>query len=330
MFTRLGSTLEAASAHDRAALVSLAYHFGAAAPLGEWRRALRYGLPVAQAAYQAGVYEDVIAVATRTLQALRDASDPDPGARLDLEILLGGAQRALGEVLGLQTLERAFASARQAGDALRLADAALAFADEGAASEELYIDDSRLEHYQEALAALDGLDHRRRARLLGHIASALAWRQSGEQSRRAAREAVTLARELGEDAVLARVLSTVRRSLSGSGIVGEQELLEQELFELAERLDDPGQLVRTSVWRIVTAVEQGSGDMLERLYATAAEHAAILRMGNYHHSLAYTRAAIALLRGRIRRLRHSSTVQLRSGASSGSTRRSSRRSGSRS
>ena len=126
---RLGSALEAEPSPDPAAVVSLAYHFGAAAPLGEWRRAVRYGLPVARAAYQAGVYEDVIAIATRTLHALDDAGDPDPGSRLDLEIMLGAAQRALGLPAGHGTLQRAFASARDLGDAIRMADAALAFSD---------------------------------------------------------------------------------------------------------------------------------------------------------------------------------------------------------
>ncbi len=296
---RLGTALEAGPSPDRAASVSLAYHFGAAAPLGEWRRALRYGLPVAQAAYRAGVYEDVIAIASRTLQALGAAGDPDPGARLDLEILLGGAQRALGQADGHETLQGAFASARELDDPIRMADAVVAFSDEGAASEELYIDDRLLAHYQEALAALGAREPHRRARVLGHVASAQAWRQSSAASRRAAEEAIALAREVGEEGTLAHVLTTARRSLSGSGLVDQQERLEEELFALAERLDDPGQRMRASLWRVVTSIEHGRGDELERLHQNAGEDAQLLRMGNYHHSLAYSRASLALLRGRI-------------------------------
>jgi DNA-binding SARP family transcriptional activator len=296
---RLGSALEAEPSPDPAAVVSLAYHFGAAAPLGEWRRAVRYGLPVARAAYQAGVYEDVIAIATRTLHALDDSGDPAPGARLDLEIMLGAAQRALGLPAGHETLQQAFASARDLGDAIRMADAAVAFSDEGAASEELYIDDRLLAHYEEVLDALGARDPHRRAQLLGHVASAQAWERSGVASRRAAREAVALARELDNDGTLANVLTTARRSLSGSGLVDEQEALEEELLALAERLDDPGQRMRASLWRIVTLIEQGRGEALERLHQSAAEDARSLRMGNYHHSLAYCRASLALLRGRV-------------------------------
>jgi DNA-binding SARP family transcriptional activator len=295
---RLGSVLEIEAEPDRGAVVSLAYHFGAAAPLGEWRRAVRYALPVARAAYDAGVYEDVITVTSRTLQALADAADPDPGARLALEILLGGAQRALGETRGYDTLRDAFAAARAQGDPLRMADAALAFSEAGAASEELMVDDGLLDLYEEAIAALGATDLDRRAALLGHLAGAYAWRRSGAESRRAADEALALARELGEDATVARVLTTARRSLSGTVQLGQQLRLEDELFGLAERLDDPGQWVRTSLWRFDTSVERGHGDQLERLLETAAENARGLRAGNYHHSLTYAQAALALLRGR--------------------------------
>ena len=53
---QLGSTLEARAGEDRGALIGMAYHFGAAAPLGDWRRAVRYALPVARSAYEAGIY----------------------------------------------------------------------------------------------------------------------------------------------------------------------------------------------------------------------------------------------------------------------------------
>ena len=151
---QLGSTLEASAGDDRDALIGLAYHFGAAAPLGDWRRAVRYALPVARTAYEAGIYEDVIAVATRALAALRDADEPDPRTRIDLEILLGGAQRALGAARGFETLQAAFAAARERADPERMADAALAFSHAGALTDEGFVDDALLHCYEEAVTAL--------------------------------------------------------------------------------------------------------------------------------------------------------------------------------
>ncbi len=296
---QLGSALEERAGEDRDALIGLAYHFDAAAPLGDWRRAVRYALPVARTAYEAGIYEDVISVTTRALAALRDADEPDPRARIDLEILLGGAQRALGEARGFETLNAAFAAARDRADPERMADAALAFSHAGALSDEGFVDDGLLHRYEEAVTALEDRDPARQARLLGHIATAQAWRQSSQASRRAGEAAETLARELGDPELLASVLTSTRRSFAGAARVTEQEQLENDLFRLAERLDDPGLRARTAQWRFDTSVERGRGGDLERLLEVAGDNARGLRMGNCHHSIAYARAALALLRGRV-------------------------------
>jgi DNA-binding SARP family transcriptional activator len=295
---RLGSVLESKPRLDATAPATLAYHFGAAAPLGDWRRAVGYGLPVARTAFDAGIFEDTIAISARTIGTLRAAGDPDPGARIDLEILLGGAQRALGDDQGHKTLRDAFASARDLGDVERMADAALAFSADGAASDEAYIDDSLVEIYAEAVAALGADEPRRRARLLGRLASAYAWRQSREASEQAARDALELARETGDGATLSRVLTNARRSLSGSARVREQAAAERELMGLADELDDPGLRARTALWRFETLVEEGHGAGLEDLIDLASANTGQLRMGSYHHSLAYTQASLALLRGR--------------------------------
>jgi hypothetical protein len=298
---RIGLALEPDADHDPAALVGAAHHFGSATVLGEWRRAVRYGLPVAEAAFDAGVYEDVITVAGRALAALGAAGDPEPGVRLDLEILHGGAQRAVGAATGYQALLATFADARRRGDATRMADAALAFTVEGAASEEAFIDDSLLEVYEEALAALRDEDRRRRALLLGHLASAHAWRRSGRTARRLADDALAIARDRGDRAVLARVLTTTRRSMTGLGMLDQQERMEAEMFALAEHFGDPGQHVRAALWRFETLIDRGQGDRLESLIDSAAGTIAALRGGNYHHSLAYSQASLALLRGDVTR-----------------------------
>jgi predicted ATPase len=173
---RLGVSLEEGSealggaSHNPAALAGLAYHFAAAAPLGDWRRAIRYALPVARRALEAGVYEDVIALTSRALAALAQAGDPDPDARLEVQVLLGAAQRALGDEHASQTLADAFDAAEDRGDAARMCDAALASSGSGAWSDGMYVDDRQLEHYERALQALDPGEHARRARLLARRA----------------------------------------------------------------------------------------------------------------------------------------------------------------
>ena len=296
---RLGSVLEAGGEAGGDALVGLAYHFGAAAPLGDWRRAVRYGLPVARAAYDARVYDDVITITTRTINALASAGDPDPGTRLDLQILLGGAQRALGLASGHATLNDAFASARALDDPQRAADAALAFSDRRSTSEELFIDENMLGTYREATEMLGARDRRRRARLLGRIAAANAWSTDRAEAGRLADEAVALARELGDTDTLSRVLFAVRQGLAGSGRGDEQERLENDLLALGDQLDDPGLRLSGLMFRFVTRIEKGRGDDLDDLFERAIEDALALPPGGHRHTLAYNRAALALLHGRV-------------------------------
>jgi DNA-binding SARP family transcriptional activator/RecA/RadA recombinase len=277
----------------------LAYHFGAAAPLGDWRAALRYGLPVARAAFEAGAHEDAAAVAVPTLDALAGAGDPDPPARLDLEILLGAAQRALGDPRGHDTLATAFAGAAELGDATRMADAALGFSHGGAATEEAFVDDFVLPMYEASLAAIGSTDHARRARLLGHVATGYAWTRDGERAARAREDAHSLAVTLSDETTLARVLTSVRRSLAGTMRIDEQWAVEESLLELAERHQDPRGRARTLLWRFETSLQRGEGDGLEGLLDEAGAIVAGLSEPAYHHSHAYYRASLEFIRGDI-------------------------------
>jgi len=95
------------------------------------------------------------------------------------------------------------------------------------------------------------------------------------------------------------VLSTARRCLSESARVDEQERLEDELLELADRLDDPGGRARAALWRFETRLDEGRGEDLERILDLADVDVPALRAGSYHFTLAYGRAALALLRGSV-------------------------------
>jgi DNA-binding SARP family transcriptional activator len=292
---RIGAALE--DAPNAASEGELAYHFGLAAPLGVAPRALRYGLRVARAAFEAGVYDDVVEIAGRTIASVVDAGDHDPRGRLDLEILRGGAERAIGEPTGIATLQAAFAAARDLDDAGRMADAALAFTHAGAATEELFVDDLLLPLYEEALAALGPHDAARRARLLGHLACGRSWRTNAAVGWRSAAASLSLAREVGDAATLLAVTTTARRALSGSTELDLRDQLERELVTLADRFDDPGAHTRAALWRFETEVERGRGENLDALIDLANTTASALRMGHYHHSVAYEGAAIQVLRG---------------------------------
>lgn len=294
---RLGDVLESRGAVDHASAVDLAYHLTAAASAGDWRRVVRYALPVARAAASAAAYEDAAEVCERTLVVLRDAGDPDPGARLDVQTVLGEARHHLGDPESHGLLRSVLAEATMRDDAVRHADAALAFNRGGAASDEAFVDDLLVDVYETALSALPATQVRRRAELLGHLATGYAWSRSGARGLQAADEALELARGIGDDVALARILTTKRRLLSGLSLVDEQERVEDEMFQLAGEIDDPGHLVRTLLWRFATRMSQGRGDDLPGLLDRAAEEPAIALVPRYRHTLAYHRASLTLLHG---------------------------------
>ncbi len=293
---RLGATLESRGTADAAGVVDLAYHFTAAAPLGAWDRAVRYAVPVARAAADAGAYDDAVDVCEQTLAVLRDAGDPAPGTRLDIETLLGEARHQLGDAAGHALLRRVLDEAGDLGDAVRQADAALAFNPGGAASDEAFVDGRLVDVYERALGGLAAKQVRRRAELLGHLATGYAWGHSGTRGLETVDEALELIRDLHDDPALVRVLTTKRRLLSGLSQVDEQERVEDEMLELADEVDDPGHLVRTLLWRFTTRMSQGRGDELAGLLDRAEEEPAA-RVGRYRHTLAYHRAALTLLHG---------------------------------
>ncbi len=296
---RLALRLESDPSTDPAALVRLAHHFAAAGPVGDWRRTLSYALPVVRAAQAAGVYEDVMALGSRTLDALERAGDPDPGAALELSILVGGAQRALGDPRGHETLARAFAAAKEQGEPAAMADAALALAPLAAVSEALYLDDRQLALYEEALEALGESEPARRARLLARLASANAWRLGERAARPFARRAEALARERNDEPTLAAVLAAVRLASTGAGDTDRLRGLDAELAGLALRLGDPGLRASAALWTYASSVQRGAGDRLEGLLAEASGQARTLRVASLHHAVAFEQAALALLRGRL-------------------------------
>ena len=153
----LGTALETNATGVPAPVVEIAYDLDGAAT-DDWRRSLRYGVAAARVASDAGVHEDVVGLAGRTLAVLARAGDPDPAGRLDLRILLGGALRALGHRRGDELLWEAFAEAAAVGDGVRMADAALAFSSVGALSDEWATDDLLLQRFERAADAIGPAD----------------------------------------------------------------------------------------------------------------------------------------------------------------------------
>jgi DNA-binding SARP family transcriptional activator len=296
---RIGEAMEggpkARASHDPV----LAYHFVTAAPLGDWKRAATYGYQVARAALDALVLDDAVRASKRVIEILESAGNPDPDLRTDLLTILGAAKRGLGDADANDVLMTAFDEAIAGGDPGTIAEVALAFAQEGPSTDEMYRRDAAGEVYQQALVFVGGSHPRLRARLLGHLAVGVGWTRDSAASRAYAEEALALARSSDDVGTLSSVLSNIRRAMSGTGRGPEARQIEDELLDLATRLDDPILAGRTWLQRFETATELGHAEDVDRAIEMA--RAGVLPSPSVadRHALGYLSAAWHLLRAEI-------------------------------
>ncbi len=294
---RLGMALEQHPAAGPPPSAALAYHFDEAAPLGEWRRAVRYLLRVARTADEEWMPDEALTAGRRALAVLEEAGDPDPGARIDALTLVGRASSLLGEVAeGAHLVLAAFDEALATNDPARAARAALALGPTHLDSDVHLIPEDVLARCEEALELLGDLEPSLRARLLAQSACAVGWSRGGDAGRQMADDAVILAREIDEPATLVAALRSRRRALSGTGAVREQRTLELELLPLASELGDLETELSTLACQFETAVEAGEGPGLEGLLDEHDRRVASARGGHSTHLGACARVALALLR----------------------------------
>ena len=123
---RVGEAREAADGRSRATLADLAYHFTAAAPLGETARAIEYNRLAARAATEAFAFGEAASCLRRALELGID----DRRERAELLLELGNAENRAGRSIdAIRAFEAAVEIARELGDARLLARAAIGYED---------------------------------------------------------------------------------------------------------------------------------------------------------------------------------------------------------
>ncbi|MGH3807500.1 MAG: ATP-binding protein [Pseudonocardiaceae bacterium] len=277
-------------------LPALAYHFAQAAASGEADTAVRYTWRAGDRALAQLAHDQAAELYARAL-VLFDGSElaDDPLRRCDLLIALGEAQRRAAHPAHRQTLLDAAAIAQRAGDVNRLAAAALANTRTiGPAAE---VDHERVAVLTAALDVIDE-DSPVRARLLANLAGELF---SGEWDRRVAlsRQAVTMARRLGDLATLAHVLIPVLRTLRHPSTLGQRFGLVIELAELAEQLGDANVAFSAAWYGIGAALEAGDAVLAQRRLDDATRLAGDLAQPALRWIVAVPHAALVVLAGKV-------------------------------
>jgi DNA-binding CsgD family transcriptional regulator/tetratricopeptide (TPR) repeat protein len=290
---RVGESIAAATpGADERALPDLAYHFTAAAPVGDVERAIDYNLRAARAAQSALAFDTAVALLQTALQL--GVTDLEERARVLLE--LGAANHLAGHAdAALEAFAAAAAVARDIGDAPMFAHAAVGF--ENASWRPGIADNGAVELLEEAATALGEEDSTLRVRVLSGLSRALANRGAHERSTIVRTNAIAMARRIDDRHGLATVLMRAywAHGITLEGILG----MLAESAELAEELGDVEIRAEAMEWLVAALI--GLGDLRRARVELEAVLELAHTMGQPFilHVAEHYGATIALCEGRL-------------------------------
>jgi class 3 adenylate cyclase/tetratricopeptide (TPR) repeat protein len=291
-----GEAIEAAAADDlQPHLPELAHHFLRAGPAGEAGKAVAYLTAAAERALEQLAYEQAATQLERALEAL-DQLDGDPRERCDVLLLTGRAHVMSGNPERAKTvLVEAAELARKLDDPESLARAALTYArpypEAGIANE------TTLALLEEALGSLGPVDSSYRARALAQLAMELHWSERVERRFELSREAIEVARRIGDDHALGTALHCRHYAISGPDTVEERLAIATEMLAVAGRTDDKELALWSYHFHVSDSLELGDGDSVERGIRTQGELATELRYPFYLWVSSFLHSMWALLKG---------------------------------
>ena len=248
----VGLALEELCGNEPGARIGeLARHFGRATQAGQLPTAIRYAKLAGDAALAALAPADALRYYADALELVDDLDVPDRTLGLDLAIGLGKAQRQTGDPAFRETLLDAAHQAVELGEDARLVAAALAN-DRGYYSSVGAIDEDKVAVLEQALER-SAPDSPERAMVLATLCSEIAHGSPLERRRALADEAVAMARKIGDDGLIIRVLNHVYVPLQVPSLLETALLWTTDSLERAERLGDPVLLFWAAMWRAETA-----------------------------------------------------------------------------
>ncbi len=251
--------LEAVAGTSGEHLAELAHHWLAATPAvgvdpADTVRAARYSEEAGHRAMTSLAYEEAISHFDGALRAIRRSDDPLRACTLLIN--RGEAQRCAGDPAHRETLLEAGRLAHDLGDAERAARAALANQRGLFSSQVGAVDSERVAALEAALAAVGPVASMVRARLLALLATELHF---ADDDRRLAfgREALEIAREVGDPATLAEALGALWLANWRPEAAAERSRLAGEVTNIARRLGDRALEFRAAMAAFLSASETG-------------------------------------------------------------------------
>ena len=298
LHARIAGVLEHRSPADPDAhLGELAYHFGEAAQGGaDPAKAIGYAQQAAQHAMARLAFEEAVTLLQQALLALDLDPKGDLARRGELLLSLGEAQRRAGEAdAARETFAHAAAVGRRVGSSATLGRAALGFG--GIGRERISADYDWIALLEEALAAPGDEDSTLRVRLRACLAMALYWSDSPERRDALSRDAVAMARRLGDPATLAFALDMRLKAIWGPGGIEERLASGTEIVSLARTSGDRRLELEGHRWRVVSLLELGDVPAVDREIAAVVRIAEDMREPLYRWQSVAWRSMRAALAG---------------------------------
>lgn len=276
-------------------VAELARHFSEVASAGESARALTYARRAGDRAMQAHAYEEAVTEYRRALHALEIAG-ADEDQRCELLLRLGAAQVRAGRYSEAKEIHlQAAEIARRLGSPERLARAALGFGEpqvEGG-----HVNRRLVALLREALDASSDQDAPLRARVLARLSVELTFSEEVHVTDSLSRQAVEMARRLGDARSLGDALGARWMAVWGPDGLDERSALAAETLHLAQQIGDRDLEFRGRAQRAATALEAGDFLAVEDDVARYSRLADELRMPVHQWAATTMRAMRALLQG---------------------------------
>jgi DNA-binding CsgD family transcriptional regulator/tetratricopeptide (TPR) repeat protein len=258
---RLGEALEALYGGDPDPyLAELAHHFYQGAPHGDAARAVDYARRAGDRSMSIFAYEESARLYQTALDALTFSPTPDGVRRCELLVCLADAQTRSGDTaVAKETFRTGAELAARLGLEGQLTRAALGYA--GYRGTPGVVDPVAIELLEEALAAL-GPPTALKARVMARLAMELYYHGTRERREALSREAVQIARELGDPATLAAALVGRHYALHGPENLPQRLAAAAELIALAEAAGDPEVALQGHYLQLANVLEAGDGAAL--------------------------------------------------------------------
>lgn len=237
----VGNAIEAVYRADLdPSLPELSRHFQAAGNDAQSDRAIDYAVRAGRRADALLAFEDAVQFFQTALDTIEQRPEPDDATRCQLLFMLGETQRKSNDFAdALTTFAETAKAARAMGLFEVLAQAALAYEQTSWRSRLVSLDPPPRRLLEEALREAPEAKPALRARLSGALGRALLYANAEDEGRTQVAEAIAMARQVGDPAVLARNISHLFNFFWGPESTEELLCSATEMVAAARQAGDP-------------------------------------------------------------------------------------------